>query len=183
MDTLTFISEMVKALIWPVVVLILVAILRKPISDLIPLLQHLKYKELELDFGRRAEAIQAEAAAHIPQIAVGPSQDEHIQQLAQVSPRSAVIEAWMNVESAAKSAFSKLFESNGPRSLITTSSFKIIDLLGSNSRVSPEISSFLRRLREMRNQAVHTPEFVITQQSALEYADAADKVASYLRSI
>jgi len=47
MDTLTFISELIKAVAWPMTAIVLVVLLRKPIIELIPLLRKLKYKELE----------------------------------------------------------------------------------------------------------------------------------------
>jgi hypothetical protein len=72
MDALQFTSSLVGSLAWPSVVLAIVVALRKPLSDLLPLLQRLKYKDLELDFGKRVEELRAEVAEELPQQAEPP---------------------------------------------------------------------------------------------------------------
>ena len=67
MDTLTFVSEALKSLAWPVVVVFLVLMLKKPITELIPLLRKLKYKELEMEF---SEAVIQSAAVRAKPIAL-----------------------------------------------------------------------------------------------------------------
>lgn len=63
MDVLTFISELIKSLAWPVAIIILVILLRKPIVELIPLLRRLKYKDLELEFSQEVTELKAEVEA------------------------------------------------------------------------------------------------------------------------
>jgi len=63
MDALTFISELIKAVAWPVTAIALVVLLRKPIVELIPLLRRLKYKELELEFAQEVSELKAEVEA------------------------------------------------------------------------------------------------------------------------
>ncbi|MEH8231393.1 hypothetical protein [Aeromonas veronii] len=65
MDALTFISELIKAAVWPVTAIVLVVLLRKPIVELTPLLRKLKYKELELEleFAQEVSELKAEVEA------------------------------------------------------------------------------------------------------------------------
>jgi hypothetical protein len=52
-DTPQFITEMVKALAWPAVVLIGLVVLRKHLNELLPLLSRLKYHDIEIEFGKK----------------------------------------------------------------------------------------------------------------------------------
>lgn len=52
MDWLTFISQVIGALAWPSAVITIFLGLRKPIRDLLPYIQKLKWKEVEIEFGR-----------------------------------------------------------------------------------------------------------------------------------
>jgi len=102
MDTTTFIVELIKALAWPAVIVGLILFLRKPLRDLIPLLIRLKYKDFEIEFGKKIEEAKAEAAVELSKEAavkaLPPQPDEKLAKLAEVSPRAAVLEAWRQTE-------------------------------------------------------------------------------------
>ena len=66
MDTLSFTAEMTKALAWPLTIILALLLLRRPLADLIPLLQRLRYKDLELDFGKRVQELASEIKKELP---------------------------------------------------------------------------------------------------------------------
>ena len=84
-------------------VLALILLLRKPIADLILLLTRLKYKDLELEFGRRLAEVTAEAGEELPPphppAPLEAAEEQTLVELAKVSPRSAVTEAWRRSKS------------------------------------------------------------------------------------
>src|SRR5690606_42060334 len=105
MDALTFLSEIIRSVAWPVTVVVLVVVLRKPLVELIPLLRRLKYKELELEFSQQVSELKAEAES---------ISREHPEEQGQISPRSnsilnlvsfsshaSIMEACVEVESSA----------------------------------------------------------------------------------
>ncbi len=53
MDTLEFIASIIDSLAWPLAIVVLIFILRMPLGKLIPFLERLKFKGLELDFTKR----------------------------------------------------------------------------------------------------------------------------------
>ncbi len=55
MDWLTFLATIIQAVAWPVTIVAIAYLLRKELRALIPLLTKLKYKDIELEFGRRVE--------------------------------------------------------------------------------------------------------------------------------
>jgi len=57
MDWLTFVTKIIESLAWPVSIVVIVLILKKPISALLPLLRNLKYKDLELSFGEELKKV------------------------------------------------------------------------------------------------------------------------------
>ena len=50
MDSLTFISSIVASTIWPLLIFILLYLFRKPLSELMPKIQTLKFRDVEASF-------------------------------------------------------------------------------------------------------------------------------------
>ena len=184
MDTLTFISNVIQALAWPLTLLILILLLRTPITNLIPLIQRLRYKDLELEFGQRVEEAKVEAAQELPEAAEEPTplgpEREAIVRLAEISPRAAVLEAWRRVELATL-ATAKI--ASGDNLPIKVKPFQAIRALEQNERIERSAINLLKELRSLRNEAAHAPQFALSQESALEYTALAENVVNYLRSI
>ena len=55
MQLLDFAAKIVASLAWPVTLLAIIFFLRKPIKNLLPFLERLKYKDFELSFRRQLE--------------------------------------------------------------------------------------------------------------------------------
>ena len=66
MNLLEFVASIIESLAWPLVFLLAFTLLRQPIKDLLPFLQRLKYKELEVEFNRRVEEVRAEVVEELP---------------------------------------------------------------------------------------------------------------------
>ncbi len=184
MNALEFLASVVGSIAWPGTVLALVFLLREPLKGLLPLLQRLRYKELEIEFGQGVREVNAEVAAELPassQPALPPASEQPVlEKLAELSPRSAVLEAWRDVESAALDAARSL----GAESFrSSTLSYQALRTLEQSEKLDRGIVSLLRDLRGLRNQAAHAPDFALSPASALEYAAAAQRVAAYLRGI
>ena len=183
MDWLSFLSSVIGSLAWPASLLLLVLVLRKPIRELLPGLQRLRYKELELEFERRIEEIREEVAEELPanaRLALPAPESDAILRLAEVSPRAAVLEAWRILELAALAAARRL---GGDALRGATITFHAIRFLERAPTVDRSAVSLLRDLRGLRNQAAHAPEFALTRASALGYAATAATIARYLKGI
>jgi hypothetical protein len=182
-DWLSFIASVVGSLAWPGAVVVLVLFLRRPIGALLPLLQRLKYKELELEFGRRVEEVKQQLAQELPpETVLAPAGEEGaaIARLAEVSPRSAVLEAWRDVELAALEAARKI---GGEAFRHRTLTFQALRILERSESLDRNVIGVLRDLRGLRNEAAHAPDFALTKESAVEYAASASAVARYLRNV
>ena len=187
MDWLTFISSLVGSLAWPSVVVALVVLLRRPIAGLIPNLRRLRYKDFELDFTKKLEKLESEAQrAQLPPTAVPESVsrtgvpatfEEYIDRLAELSPRSAVTEAWRFVETALREAVERSgrVAPRSPRAME--------DFLANQTDIDRRTLSLLADLRGLRNQAVHAEEFALQPEQAREFGDLALRIASALHSL
>ena len=184
MDWLTFIAELTKALAWPLSVLVIVILLRKPFSDLIPLLQRLKYKDLEIEFRKQVQEVRAEVNEELPSAhpssALASQVIDSLKELARVSPRNAVIETWQKVEAAALEAAHKNNVSL-PFGEVA-SPLRVIRDLERAHVVDPSKMAIFHDLRALRNQAAHAPEFALSTQAAIEYAELGWRLTEYLRS-
>ena len=185
MNWLEFTASIVKAVAWPAVFLIIFFALREPVRKLLPLLQKFKYKEVELEFTRRVEEVSAELAEGLPtlQSNVAGNADEIaiVAKLADVSPRAAVLESWLSIETAALSAARRLGWE--PPSEKPTNGLSVMKFLEHHNSVDRKMVGLLRELRSLRNQAAHTPEFALSKGAALEYGSTATRVANYLREL
>jgi hypothetical protein len=170
MDRLSFIAEVVKALAWPLTVLGIFLALRRPLLALFPLLARLKFKDLELDFGRRLAEASAEAAA----LRGGrgdavESGDDALLGLAAAAPRAAILEAWLRLESASLDAARRL--GTGEPASHLRSPMRLIESLEEHGVIDARQAAVFHELRSLRNSAAH----------ALGFEPGADVARDYVR--
>jgi hypothetical protein len=126
---------MTKALAWPVIALVAILCLRRPLLSLVPLLPKFKYGDVEAQFGEmlsEAETIRARAGGEtkngvLDQPAFSRSGKGTRAEtnraaraafdvplnLVALSPRSAVLESWRYVDLALRRAVAKLGKPEG----------------------------------------------------------------------
>lgn len=183
MDSLTFIAEVIKAIAWPITVIIIFMVLRKPLAALFPLLQRLRFQGFEIDFTRQVEALALEVRSQLPpQTSLSADDTEkrkRLTELANLSPRAAVVEAWLEVENAAKEASRRRglnLKSTEVRSpLVLGSALEEAGILDGN------MPGIFHQLRNLRNAAAHASEFAFTPETAIEYIDLALRLSNYLK--
>ena len=190
MDFLSFLSNIIGSLAWPVILLVCFLLIRKPLVDLVPLIRILKYKEFEIEFGRKLEELEAQAdradLPSIPPAAEGLKELtpeagywETIERLSDVSPRAAIAEAWRRVEWALEDYFIKLGIERPPS---YQGMVRVLRGLGERSKLPLAAMSLFQELRVLRNRAVHARDFDFDSQKAIEFARLAERVISALET-
>lgn len=183
MDILTFFSELIKALAWPVTTIALAILLRGPIAELIPLLKRLKYKELELEFSQEVlelkaevEAIAKEKGEPPPFVASTPS---NLLNLVAFSARAAIMEAWLEVESAAAEVASS-FWLQPP-----SDDFRYMPRLGEYllqcNVIDEKQLAVFNKLRDLRNKSAHAINLELSEDDARSYVQMASDLAKHIR--
>lgn len=202
LDWLTFISTLIQALVWPVIVLVLVLLLRQPLRDLIPLLRKLKYKDVEMEFAREIAELKLESldealrfsvpapAAESPSVTPGAddaglavgmrgSRRDELLRMVSFSKRVAIMEAWLELEAAAVELASSFWLQspgdafrNDPKLAEYLLKCKVID--------EKQYDTF-KKLRDLRNMAAHATELNLSENDAASYVELAFDLATHLR--
>lgn len=177
MDTL---ANIVGILAWPVTTIIVVMLMRPPLSELIPTLKKLKYKDLEVEFEREANKILSEAERDLPEIPekLKPKPKPEIEDSSilfsrcRVEPASEILESWRSLELEMRAiAKDKNIEAGrSTRSLIYG--------LESNGLISKEIAKITLDLAALRNKVVHTDEEAITYDVSSAFSSSVQRVKS-----
>lgn len=185
MDVLTLVSELGKSLAWPVTTIVLVFLLRKPLIELVPLLKRLKYKEFELEFSQEVSELKAEVEAMAKEKGEdSPSvsaDSERLLSLVSFSSRAAIMEAWLEVESAAVTTASSLWGQS------PSDTFRDMPKLGEYLMQCKVIDqkqlAVFHKLRELRNKAARAQELNLSANDAMSYVQLASDLAKHIRKV
>lgn len=180
MDWKTFITAIIASLAWPVVVIFSIIILKSNLGDLLPRLKKLKHNDTELEFIAGVKELAKEDSA-LPKPEI-ESQEvklnrEVLQRLGNISPRSAVIEAYRIVEVAGVKAIEAFYPDLKGRDL--HSQVQVSKMLR-DKVLSSERYHQLRELLMLRNKAAHDEEFSLTGSPIETYIDVALSLSSEL---
>ena len=182
MDTLTFIAKLVEFAAWPVATVVLVLMLRDEIKKLLPSVKKLKAGPVEAEFEREVKELKATTEAR-PQLLPPPEgitpERQMLLQLVQVSPRSAVLEAWRGIEEASirvvqsKGVYVSERDSMSPLSAARA--------LNKEQLLTADELALFHDLRSLRNQAAHAQDFAPTTDAALNYIELASRLRQSLQ--
>lgn len=162
MKTLEFILGVIEATAWPAVVLVAVFLLRKPLASILLALTKLRYKDLELDFGRELRELGQQAdKAHLVteqtrESRGGPKEPAELldeaEQLAEEFPEPAVAVAWSAVESALIEAAESHAGSDQHRRFSPSRNMKF---LADSNILDKRTLELLHGMQRLRNVAIH----------------------------
>jgi hypothetical protein len=172
--------------VWPLVIFVSLLLFKRQLRQLLPSLSRFKYGDFEADFDKDLAQAEVSLAQTNEQMGiqtngVGNSYNyvlNKINQLIEISPRSAVTEAWREVEAST----AMLIQAYGyePSNVQMSKVFRGI-VYEQNLPVS--LYEDYRRLMMLRNQAIHKEEFVLTENEAERYVKTTIELASLIRSL
>lgn len=184
MDTFTFIVEIIKAVIWPVTVILILILLWKPINSFFPTMAKLRYKDLEIHFTRQVFQLAKEAKHSLDATLSNIDEElrtEHkkLLDIAEVSPRAALLESWMILESNAFQAMKR----KDPK--LTTTILKTPLQVGITMEkmgiINCSQKEIFDKLRNLRNAAAHAMDFTFDTRAAMEFVEMALNLAAHIR--
>jgi hypothetical protein len=177
--------QLLTGLAWPIVAIWVAYLFKPELRNLIGRVSRFKFKELEFELdltkAEKSIAMIEKAVKLVPKPdAVSEARLDQLRELAEVSPRAAILEAWIMIEeAAAKSGF--VAGARTPR--VNVMSF--VSWLIRDGKLPPESESLVESLRMLRNQAAHYfdqpfPAFELQRQDADRYLALASKLASLI---
>jgi len=175
MDPLQLIAELAKALAWPCAIIIIFFALRKQIVERLPDVESFEYKGLKVGFAKQVERVSSEAKQVLPESANGfllnPPVEDSRRQLAELSPRAAILESWIELERAAidslKNRGLPISDRDIHRPKLLLSELRKAELLNASQ------VQVWEHLRTLRNAAAHATNLRITPDTAKEFVDIA----------
>lgn len=167
MDALQFIAELVRALAWPLAVLILGGMFRTEIRALLGRIRKGKVGPAELEFEATVKSLESESRLDPGKAPMATLTAPQVAMLSS-DPRAAIIGAWLQLEDASEQLLFARARSTDEVPRNKAAQLRRLTRLGI---LRPETIALLNDLRTLRNQAVHEVEF----------APSAESVASYLR--
>ncbi len=175
-------ERIINILAWPVTIIISLLILRAPLSELIPTLKKLKYKDLELEFEKEANKILAEAERDLPELSESSTKDsEKVTQAffsrPTVAPVRQIIESWQDIETRIRilAEHHKIDTGNSIKSLVQS--------LQDSNLIPQEAAKIILDLSALRNKVAHADEKVITADLAHTFKASVVRVASTLKQV
>jgi len=189
MTLFEFISSIISSLAWPAIVLIIVFILKNPLSKILISLTKFRYKDLEMEFERlkssaRAlpKTIESKTIPESERI-IYSSLEEQIADIAPRSPEGAILIAWSTIEAAISSAVMRLAISPEPPSY--RSVIHNIEYLKKYTDIDKTVFAAMDDLRVVRNQVAHVRDrrYKISIEQALSYGKTAEKIIKILQNL
>lgn len=181
MDIATFTANVISSCAWPVCVVIVILLLRGPLSVLIPLLKQLQWKDLSLSFGGELSKAESLAEkAQFPSRPQDPSTDSvargtsYDNRLAIDAPSAAIIQSWKRLEDF-------LADWLRPLEPVSASRGRLVEATVRRLKLSDDAVKLLRQLQEMRNQAAHGRSDGIGTKDAVVYDDLINRAIAAVR--
>ncbi|MFB2586245.1 hypothetical protein [Herbiconiux liukaitaii] len=196
-DWQQFVAALISALAWPVAVTTLLLVFRSQVVAVVKGLLSRIDDLSELKIGNNAATFKrqaAEAGASVAQLneatgaghgdggagglpsATKSENEERAQRvatLAEVAPREAVIESYIDVERAvSRWLMAKGFQYKGSPTAA----------LRRNNEIPVTVRRSLSVISDLRNRAAHSADFSITSSAAIEYANASDELIRYFET-
>lgn len=180
MDWLTFISSVIDSIAWPSALIAAIILLRTELVEAIGRIQSIKHKETQIEFSNRIQEASREAESSLPEI-VMPDTKEFARriELAELSPRGAILESWLDVEAALEEMGARY---GIPAEEMKRSNIHMLQLkLGDYNTLGKGAFGLLQLLKESRNEAVHLTDKEIKTDAAKEYVSMANRMVTLLR--
>lgn len=179
MDNLTFIVEMTKALAIPVAVVVVFLLFREDFSILLLRIRKGKLGPAEMEFAETVKELQSEVDTlpnYMPTVPI----NEVLVINETTNLRATILEAWLNLEEIANK-LARTIPDYDPGASRRGTTYSMNALYRAGLLKERELT-LLRELRNLRNKAVHNPDFSPSLESVVEYLHIVKKVEQSIMS-
>lgn len=177
MNLYQFIASLVNSLAWPVAVVVVAIVLRRPLALLLPRLQSLKYKDWHVEFSKQLDRVEEKLEAEVPKPPLARPTTKAVTPEA-LPPSAQIVVSWSVVErelrriASDKLGTSQVGYVSGIR--------KVITLLERGGIIDANTAFLARELEELRNSAAHVNDNGLSELDADRFARFADNLLARL---
>ncbi|WP_174875024.1 hypothetical protein [Vogesella oryzae] len=184
MDFLTFFSKAIDALAWPIATVVLVTRHRDEIGKLVPQLKRVKAGPLEAEFEREVMEVKANTGNTRPtnqSCNVDPASKNSLIQLAELHPRSAILEAWTLLEATARTVLQCKEKPNELRSYIPAA--RLAEPLAELGILNQRQVTLFHELRRLRNDVAHSTDLRPSAAAAKNYLEMSSQLQGQIEGV
>lgn len=178
--TMEQIINLLDVIVWPCIVLIIVIMLRKPIKALLPFVDNIRFKGFEIKFRKRLNQIKEEAKEAGIEFQTEISEETEIYKLLEISPSSAILESWKELEVSARKKVEELAPHETKYKNFLQRPIEYLEYTGA---LIPSTARATRELEFLRNQTAHSSDVKITKEDALGYSALSKAILKQIESI
>ncbi len=178
MDWKTFIVNIIDAIAWPFFIWLLIYTFKKELLSFLYRIKRVKYKDNEIElFEKKIEELEKNNKLNIPNELSDAMNKKYYDliNIASLSPRSAIIESFIFLESIIEKSLSSFKKENLPKI-----NYSKIVFLYKKSLISKEEYRTYKKLQKLRNQASHYEDFELKDMLIETYINTALKLATSL---
>lgn len=183
MDWKEFIVEVLKAMVWPIIVVGAAFFLRDKIGDLLPRLERFRHKDTEIEFSKVFEEIDRNVDSFESQglKIYKPLLEEktRILEISKIAPKVAVHHAWNVMDRFRMKLLVENTPDNAKKPLIVRKSKSILKSAGLNEDTMRSIDS----LRRARKLSMRNADYKYSADEIESYIDLAIEVASSIEKL
>ncbi len=176
--------QLLIGIAWPIAVIWVAYLFKGELHLLLLRMSQLKYKDVEAKFETGLAEAEAKVIAiekNTPSLPPRPeltSKLEQLRRVADVSPRAAIMEAWVLVEEAAgKSGFVQ------GASIPRVNPHLFVEELVRLGKLPVGSDKLLDQMRRLRNQAAHLSDFSFNQDEADRYLQLAARMSELILNV
>jgi len=174
-----FIVGLLDKVAWPLVVVFGIYAMRVPLTQLIPLLKKLKYKELELEFGE--ELIEAVKSAEVAFPDLKHDKKSLLIATAGRLPNISIMEAWKVVDDAAELLIKS---KRNDVDLDVPTRYKLIqNILVKGRFIDIKKGKLFDELRQLRNKVAHAQDYSVGKAEAEQYIELCFKLRDHFEEL
>lgn len=173
--------EIIRVLAWPLTVLVIFFVVRKPLTSLFPTIQKIKFRGAEIEFFSNylQETVEKVSQGAEVEINNDPS-DTRLHKALKLSPDHTVLEAWNALELSARQRVEDLIPTD--ESFIDPLG-RPLDYLEFRGALTPTTAGAIRDLRTLRNQVVHFEGDLVVRKDAIRYVSVAEGIMKAIDGI
>ena len=183
MNWLEFASSVVRSLAWPIALVVVIVLLRRPLSELLPALSRMKLRDVEFEFSRGLERAQIVTASAIPkdlQVPITEGARPRKEGTASTFPRGVLLDAWIKLQESAIKLCRVRFPDRPVGQLRDTR--QLVATLSDTGELSTEQIALFEELRNLRNVAAHSANLPLSDVDAIKYVASAASLGKLIES-
>lgn len=180
MDWLTFISKAIESLAWPVIAFVIVGMLKDEIKKLLPFIKKFKAGPVEAEFERDVAELKKSADKATLLESPDTASKAFLIQLAELHPRSSILESWVRLEAAARLALANKTADYSKSNYLPAA--KLGNPLEKAGLISNSQVNIYENLRRLRNEIAHDMNLEPNVEAARTYIELASLLQGQLEA-